>query len=260
MANHETEINSTVYDNRHAGVDLEDIFGSATTTRPKGISKLQEYYISAAVLALITPNGIYRYYKAKTEAGDPEGLDWMIERLFRACEIIQDVRVRAKPYPELHKQLTAPVERVREPGKHDEDNVPPSNDIEIPSTGTPTLWALPRLLIMLEEKTGDYGEMLDNAIGESKSPVELLCNVSEAMHVKAGIPEGKIMGLLLKTQILKDQNNLEMYFDIITHLEEGEFTLWEDAVASYTARDPQEKTPGWMKILHAYRNGLTELQ
>ena len=261
-------VNEQIVSSRiYAGLEINRIWGSAMENidYPDGIDGDQRFFIAAAAAGITTPVGLYNYYYKETKEGKTHNLDWMTKRLVRVNELsVYAWKLADELNPVLAGQLRDSKTRKNDPGRSDSEFVSSKNSGEISPTSTPTGWAIPRILILLEEKhktklgQGNPGEkLLKETIQESVVSTEedkeilpplFLCKLSEKLFVQEKIPADDLIKLMLKDEILQDQNNLDMYLKIIELMGENSPKLLETVREKYDMRNELSKVPGWMNI------------
>lgn len=153
--------------------------------------------------------------------------------------------------PSLYQELIKPVERLENepPGKYNHQNVPASFEKQMSPMTTPIGYALPRVVIEQmgrgenkEERTQDRVlkalDVIDACVKSSKTPIELAINLSETVANMDANPT-TVLYHLLSDGILKEENCLSMFEEMVKELRKSAFTLSKiyDSMSSKEKQD-----------------------
>jgi hypothetical protein len=230
---------------------LRQIWGTAMAGHelPPGLEKEGLFYVLAAASGIATPDGMWKYYTENPAPEGQNGIDWMIDRFKKVNLLTQWMWARAEVInPKLYELLTLPVQRKREPGIYDKGNVPKSYHKFIPPVSTPTGWAAPRMFLLLKPP---LNTVVDKCLVASSAPQMLLAVLAENIYAM-GIDSKSIIELVLKKHILDEQNNPEMYFDVIDQLQIHAPRMWQNLMPQIDIGMNLLQKPGWVHILNMY--------
>lgn len=165
------------------------------------------------------------------------GLEWTRQRYDECDFIFSSLIVKhAEANPELHRQLTTPAKRLAgEPiGVHESGAVPISHQTEMSPLSTPWGFALPRVFIEQAGRGANRSwerydkaiDLLDEAIAQSTTPIELLARLSELV-VTADADPMSVLSHIFEPGILEEENCRTMYNQIAEAVRQKAPTLWE---------------------------------
>lgn len=182
-----------------------------------------------------------------SQVSNEYGLEWT-RRRYDECNFVFSslICAHAKAKPALYNALTTPVPRhPNEPvGVFEPGAVPESHTSEMSPLSTLWGYALPRVFIeqagrennRTVERYLQATDLLDRAINDSETPIELLANLSEAVIYDSADPIA-VLGHVLEPGILMEENCYTMYREVITVLETIAPTLWQH----YNTLTPRER-------------------
>ncbi len=163
------------------------------------------------------------------------GLDWTRRRYDECNFVFGLICEHVKKKPELYRQLVSPVKRLpgERVGVFEQGRVPISYKEEMSPLSTIWGYALPRIFIEQagreEERTiGRYFrgiDLLDQAIDESKTPIELLISFAEKI-TKRDADKDVVLGHIFEPEVMKEEQCFEMQAEISRALRRLAPRLW----------------------------------
>lgn len=153
--------------------------------------------------------------------------------------------------PLLYQELIKPVERLENelPGEHNPQNVPSSFEKQMSPMTTPVGYALPRVAIeqmgrgeknaeRTQERMLKALNSIDTCVESSKTPIELVINLSERVANMDANPK-TVLYHLLSAGILKEENCLSMFKEMVKELRKSAPTLSKiyDSMSSQEKKD-----------------------
>lgn len=255
--------------------ELERIYGSGDPKLFNQISVETEREVAmvwSAIAGMPKPESFIGYH-ADSEKG--KGLKWVNERFEKVMTVTQIIWEHSLTNNAwLYEDLTQPTGRRNDiivDENYEPQSVPKKHPREITPTSTPAGWAAPRVLLLLIEDENfqivkpieETFKVLDESIIESRTGAIFLATLSGKVH-NEGVDAIKIIDLVLKHHILREQNNIEMYFDVIDYLTVRAPDLYKAVIAEYERTNKvDDLASGWVKILNRYfdrRNSQSEIE
>lgn len=214
-------------------------------------------------LGITTPEGLASYYAQKQNEGGQHGIDWMAARLVSLCRLTQYLFYQAgERNGTLFARLSKPVERTLdlENVDYESANVGSAYYTHVPLPAIPAVWGVTRMLVAVEEKYGrqmgdenpfeeEFGELL----GTCQSPNEFFVQVAQTLLISHGFKTEDLVDLMLKTHIMHEQGNHDMYFAVIDAMRSYAHPLWGEVWKKYKEHGGIDKHPGWVRLINDWR-------